>query len=139
MGRCPEDGQAVLFEATGDQACDLFCDLRTDTWVCRLAVVCADVHAIYTPELSPDLTPLAADVSRQFGEAYYELVCDEPTAMVWRSGELWLTRIPGGRRGRQLRRQIFVNSNAQAEGQLWQHVHDFIWGDFGEAEFLLEE
>ena len=143
MGKCPEDGQNLIFETRSDIALDLFSNFETDAWTCRLARICADVYAIYTPELSPDFTGLAADVSLQCGYAYYEIVFDEPAIAVWRNGQTWISEIPPGREGKaivsQLEATVFVDSNTQVEGRLWQLVNDFIWGHFSEAEFLLEK
>lgn len=132
-----------MFEAATDRAVDLFCDLETNTSVCRLAVVGGNVHAIYTPELSPDFRRIAADISRIFDYAYYALVCDESVVEVWKSGNLWVPGVPGRRGGQKLLRQIeanvFTQSNAISNGKLWKKMLDFVWGDFGDLEFLLEK
>ncbi|TWU44691.1 hypothetical protein Poly51_59600 [Rubripirellula tenax] len=143
MGRCPEDGQTVAFETSTDRAFDLFCELTTNTWVCRLAVIHHNVHAIYTPEISPDFKQIAADVSRIFDYAVYELVCDEPIFQVWKNGNIWIPEIPEGPITRkhieQLKGMVFVESSSTANGRLWDLIHEFAWANFGSEEFLFEK
>ncbi len=143
MGRCPEDGQTVLFEATSDRAGDFFIETETSAWLARLAHVYANVYAIYTPELSCDFTRIAREASCLFGESYYTIVSDEPAIEVWKDGQLWIAKIPPGRKGRQTIRQIetsiFKRSKTQAGDQLWKRLRDFVWGDFSGHDFLLEK
>ena len=142
MGRCPEDGQTVVFEASADQALDLFCDLQTAPSICRLAALHQTVYAIYTPLIGCELEQIAADASRIFDYAIYGLVCDFPVLQVWKGGSIFIKEIPGGHFNRSFRKQfgstIFSQSNTSANERLWDEIHDFIWTGFADIEFLLQ-
>ena len=102
MGRCPEDGQTVFFEASEDDVVDFFLEVETPVFCCRIAHVCGTVYAIYTPEVSDAFQNIAREASRLFDESYYEIVCDESKFMTWRNEQVWLADLPSGREGKRM-------------------------------------
>jgi len=142
LGRCPEDGQTVFFEATEELALEFFVQQSPDVWTFRLARVCADLFAVYTADRSDALVQVAREASLVFGVAYYELVCDENLIGAWRNGELWMEHPPSGRLSkanqRKLKETLFTKSQAEIGETFWNIVSEFSWGHAMEHDYLLD-
>ena len=139
MGRNPEDGQNVLFEASENEAVDFFAQIETSQieaagYSCRLILVRGSVYAIYTNfAWGEEIRNVACDASIRFNESYFEYEHrDESSFAFWKQGQVIFADddLPMGNKGERLKNEIqnqaFQRSRTEVGSDLWKFLSDFV-------------